>query len=80
VVELADDEPARPEPAALPDSLVQFARSSRFAAVTERLGASAPGARNASCTPWRHRRAGPRPPPELDWHRILDTVVLIALR
>lgn len=79
VVELADDEPVSVRPAALPDSLVQFARSARFTAETGRLGAATPAARERLL----HAMAGigslaPRPPTELDWHRILDTVVLIA--
>jgi len=79
VVEFADDEPAPPMSAALPDSLAQFARSPRFTAEAGRLGASSPAARERLL----HAMAGlgalaARPPTELDWHRMLDTVVLIS--
>jgi transcriptional regulator with XRE-family HTH domain len=83
-VELADDdEPAREAPAALPDSLVQFSRTPRFATEAARLAA----AMGASPTPTRerllHAMAGmasltARPLSDLDWHRILDAAVLIA--
>jgi hypothetical protein len=78
-VELADDEPDRPAPAAVPDSLAQFARSPRFGAEAEPLRASTPAARERLL----HAMAGlaavkDRPLTELDWHRVLDAVVLIA--
>ena len=85
IVELAeDDEPARATPAALPDSLVQFSRSPRFSTEAARLA-------KAKKTPETVLRehllqamaglaslAATRPLTELDWHRILDTAVLIA--
>lgn len=76
LVEDHDDRGGQP----LPDSLVQFARGKRFAAEAERLEAATSG-------PVRERllnaMAGmaalsPRPLSELDWHRILDAVVLVT--
>jgi len=85
IVELAEDgQPALETTAALPDSLVQFARSTRFATEAARLAK----ARKMAETVMRERllqaMAGlgslpvTRPLSELDWHRILDAVVLIA--
>jgi transcriptional regulator with XRE-family HTH domain len=84
VVALAeDDDPAREAPAVLPDTLVQFARSPRFATEAARLAKVI----RASETVTRERLlqamtgmgslAG-RPLSELDWHRILDVAVLIT--
>jgi transcriptional regulator with XRE-family HTH domain len=82
-VELAEPgSPAAPDSPVLPDSLVQFSRLRRFADEADRLAASA----GASPVLTRERLlaamaglaalAG-RPLAELDWHRILDTVVLL---
>ncbi|WP_250035444.1 helix-turn-helix domain-containing protein [Paractinoplanes maris] len=71
-VRLAGDTGA-PAPAALPESLVKFSRSARFRAETppaersRRLGAMAAMGALAG-----------RPPTELDWHRLLDVVVLLT--
>jgi len=85
VVELVDDEqPRRPEPEGWPDSLLQFARGPRFPAEAARLaeatGAAGPRAFREQLL---HAMAAmgslvPRPLSELDWHRILDTAVLLA--
>jgi transcriptional regulator with XRE-family HTH domain len=70
-------------PAALPDTLVQFSRSARFATETTRLA-------HATHTPPElvRRRLliamtgmaalATGPLSELDWHRVLDTAVLIT--
>lgn len=84
VVDLVDDHtPARHEPADLPDSLIQFARSPRFSTEAANLA-------KATRTPQTAVRQrllsamtamaalAPRPPSELDWHRILDTAILIT--
>lgn len=78
---------------AWPDSLVQFARGPRFAAEADRLAAAggtpvaAVGATPAPVTAIRERllyamaamgSLSSRPLSELDWHRILDTVVLLT--
>jgi transcriptional regulator with XRE-family HTH domain len=85
VVELAeDDEPARAAPAALPDSLVQFSRSPRFSAEAARLARTTKMAETVMRERLLQAMAGlgslaaTRPLSELDWHRILDTAVLIA--
>lgn len=78
---------------AWPDSLVQFARAPRFAAEADRLAAvgadrlAAAGGTPAPLTAIRERllyamaaigSLSSRPLSELDWHRILDTVVLVT--
>jgi transcriptional regulator with XRE-family HTH domain len=84
VVELVDDaEPERPEPVGLPDSLVQFARGARFAAEAVRLARATRSPQTAVRERMLHAMAAtaalsPRPLAELDWHRILDAVVLIT--
>ena len=84
VVELADDnEPARRDPDALPDSLIQFARSSRFSAEAARLAKATRSPQNAVRERLLHAMAAMvpltrRPLSGLDWHRVLDTAVLIA--
>jgi transcriptional regulator with XRE-family HTH domain len=70
----------RPTP--LPASLAQFARGARFAREARRLAA------DQECDPAEIRRqllavmAGmarlPRPLDELDWHRVLDVLVLLS--
>ncbi|MEU7875916.1 helix-turn-helix domain-containing protein [Dactylosporangium sp. NPDC049140] len=73
VVDLVEGDDEAPEPA-LPESLVQFARSPRFRREAERLP-----------PPDRLLRAmagmaalTDREPSELDWHRLLDAAVLIG--
>ncbi|MBM2614292.1 helix-turn-helix domain-containing protein [Actinoplanes sp. LDG1-06] len=93
-VRLSLNEP--PEPPALPDSLVQFARTARFADESARLARTS---RFADESDHLARTSGEtetlvrqrllhamaamstltgRPLTELDWHRILDTVVLVT--
>ncbi|MEV4348450.1 helix-turn-helix transcriptional regulator [Actinoplanes sp. NPDC049596] len=71
--------PAEP----LPDSLVRFSREPRFRAEVTHLAAAnhAPaadvGARLLTAMAAMASLA-PRPPTDLDWHRLLDTVVLLT--
>jgi len=80
VVELAaGDESVAP--LSMPDSLVQFARSPRFATEAARLAGT--GSSIVVRERLLHAMAGMatlsrRQLTELDWHRILDTVVLIT--
>ena len=86
-IDLVEGRPAPEPPAALPDSLVQFSRTERFAAESARLAAGQSGPTGAPPTAARERLlramaglgalAG-RPLGELDWHRLLDAVVLIS--
>jgi transcriptional regulator with XRE-family HTH domain len=84
VVELVDDnEPFRSAPDALPDSLIQFARGSRFAAEATRLAKATRSPQTAARERLMHAMAAmasltPKQLSELDWHRILDTAVLIT--
>jgi transcriptional regulator with XRE-family HTH domain len=85
IVDLAeDDSPARGTPAALPDSLVLFARSARFSMEAGRLARAAKVAETVMRERLLQAMAGLgslvaiRPLSELDWHRILDSAVLIA--
>jgi transcriptional regulator with XRE-family HTH domain len=84
VVELVDhDEPRRREPAELPGSLVQFARSSRFSTEASRLAKATRSPQSTIRERLLHAMAAmasltPRPLTELDWHRVLDTAVLLA--
>lgn len=84
IVDLADDDQPAPEaPSALPDSLVQFARSPRFVAEAARLAKATKTSETALRGRLLQAMAGlgtltTRPMSELDWHRILDTAVLIA--
>jgi transcriptional regulator with XRE-family HTH domain len=83
-VELTDDEqPARPQGDAPPDSLVQFARGARFSTEADRLAAATRSPQSTVRERLLHAMIAmaaltPRPLSELDWHRILDTAVLIA--
>lgn len=83
VVELMDDgEPRRREPEALPDSLLQFARGPRFPAEAARIAEATRASPGAVRQQLLHAMAAmaslvPRPLSELDYHRILDTAVLI---
>jgi len=73
-----------PAPTALPESLVRFARLPRFGTEAAQVAA----ATGASTVVARERllaalagMAGvyaPAEPTELDWHRVLDTLVLIG--
>ncbi len=83
-VELADAG-APAAPGRLPDSLVAYARSPRFTAESARLAEAA----RAPVVAYRQRlvvaMAGVaalsgRTPVDLDWHRILDVVVLLGHR
>jgi transcriptional regulator with XRE-family HTH domain len=84
VVELVDDdEPARREPDTLPDSLMQFARGSRFSAEAARLAKATRSPQTVTRERLMRVMAAmasltQRPLSELDWHRILDTAVLTA--
>ncbi|GAA1897508.1 helix-turn-helix domain-containing protein [Asanoa iriomotensis] len=70
-VELREDgEPSAP--ATLPDSLVRFARSPRF--TNERL----PDRERVLTAMAAMGALADRPLTDLDWHRILDTVVLLT--
>ncbi|NUT33332.1 MAG: helix-turn-helix transcriptional regulator [Hamadaea sp.] len=68
-----DDGPAVVD--ALPDSLIQFARSPRFAAETRSM-ATADRERLLHAMAAMGAVAG-RPLTDLDWHRVLDTAVLL---
>jgi hypothetical protein len=81
-VELADDEPA-PAPAALPDSLVRFARTARFTTEAARLAKSSRAPEKLARQRLLEAMSGMaaltrRPMSDLDWHRILDTAILIS--
>jgi transcriptional regulator with XRE-family HTH domain len=82
IVELAEgDERVREAPAALPDSLLQFARSPRFSTEAARLAKATKTPPAAMRERLLHAMAGmgslaTRPLSELDWHRILDAAVL----
>lgn len=85
VVELVEDEEAaRERPAALPDSLVRFSRSARFATEAARLAKATDAPETALRERLLQAMAGlgalvtSRPLSELDWHRMLDAAVLIA--
>jgi transcriptional regulator with XRE-family HTH domain len=84
VVELFDDDqPRRPGPEGLPDSLLQFARGARFPAEVARLADATQESSGAVGERLLQAMASmaflvPRPLSELDWHRILDTVVLLT--
>jgi transcriptional regulator with XRE-family HTH domain len=85
IVELTeDDRPVRGAPAALPDSLVQFSRTPRFSAETARLAKAAKTPETVLRERLLQAMAGlgslatARSLSELDWHRILDTAVLIS--
>jgi transcriptional regulator with XRE-family HTH domain len=77
------DEPARAAPGGLPDSLVQFSRTTRFSIEAQRLAATTRASETQVRERLLHAMAGmaaltARPLSELDWHRILDAAVLIA--
>jgi transcriptional regulator with XRE-family HTH domain len=84
VVELVDDDgPRRREPEELPGSLVQFARSSRFSTEASRLAKATRSPQGRVRERLLHAMAAmatltPRPLTELDWHRVLDTAVLLT--
>jgi len=82
VVELADDDatPAAP----LPDSLLRFAKSARFAAESARLATAANAPETATRERLLHAMAGmaalaTRPLTDIDWHRLLDAAVLMSV-
>jgi transcriptional regulator with XRE-family HTH domain len=84
IVELAEaDQPAPQTPASLPESLVQFSRGLRFSTEAKRLAKATRTPETVMRERLLHAMAGigsitARPLAELDWHRILDAVVLIA--
>lgn len=84
VVELVEDgKPARPQPDIVPDSLVQFARGARFSTETARLAKATRKPPTAVRERLLHAMAAmasltSRRLSEVDWHRILDTAVLIT--
>lgn len=86
VVELLDDDqPRRPQPDALPDSLLQFARGQRFAAEADRLAEATRASPAEVRERLLHAMAAmaslvPHQLSELDCHRILDTAVLLGHR
>ncbi|MEV0716805.1 helix-turn-helix transcriptional regulator [Asanoa sp. NPDC050611] len=71
-VELSDGAGTEATPAQLPDSLVRFARTQRFAA--ERL----PDRERVLTAMATLGALADRPLTELDWHRVLDTIVLLS--
>jgi transcriptional regulator with XRE-family HTH domain len=82
-LDLSGDRTPQPPPDEIPGSLVQFARTPRFAAEAARLAAathtSEPAARAALTGAMTAMAAlTPRPLTDLDWHRILDTAVLLT--
>jgi transcriptional regulator with XRE-family HTH domain len=84
VVELAEvDNETRSAPVVLPDTLMQFSRSPRFTTEAARLARVTPAAETVTRERLLHAMAGMgslagRPLRELDWHRILDVVILIT--
>ena len=79
---LADGPPQSPAPP-LPDSLLRFARSARFAAESARLAVAAGRPETATRERLLHAMAamaalGTRPPTETDWHRLLDAAILMS--
>lgn len=83
VIDLVDDGGPSPAGPALPDTLVQFARSARFTTETARLARAAGLPETATGERLLHAMArmaalSHRPLSELDWHRLLDAVVLAA--
>jgi transcriptional regulator with XRE-family HTH domain len=67
----------------LPESLLRFARSQRFAVESARLAAQADPARTATRQRLLQAMAGmgalaARPLTEADWHRLLDAAVLMS--
>lgn len=82
VVELTDDDttPAAP----LPDSLLRFAKSARFAAESTHLATAANAPETATRERLLHAMAGmaalaTRPLTDVDWHRLLDAAVLMSV-
>ncbi|SNS63178.1 Transcriptional regulator, contains XRE-family HTH domain [Asanoa hainanensis] len=71
-VDLRESDPDSAPTAALPDSLVRFARSPRFTA--ERP----PDPERVLTAMATLGALAGRPMTDLDWHRILDTIVLIT--
>jgi transcriptional regulator with XRE-family HTH domain len=85
-VDLVDDgrQPV-PGPPPMPETLVQFTRTARFAAECTRLAETVRAPKAVVRQRLLHAMAvlgalTERPLNELDWHRILDTVVLITYR
>jgi transcriptional regulator with XRE-family HTH domain len=84
IVELAEDgDHAQAAPVALPDTLVQFSRSRRFATEAAHLAKAIPASATVTRERLLHAMAGMgslagRPLLELDWHRLLDVAVLIT--
>ncbi|GAB4058252.1 hypothetical protein GCM10028775_64850 [Catellatospora paridis] len=82
IVELADgDQRAIEAPTALPDALLQFSRSARFATEAARMAKATGTPETTLRERLLHAMAGmgslaTRPLEESDWHRILDTAVL----
>lgn len=82
-VDLVEPAAEATPPALPPASLAKFARTQRFADAAHRL------ARKAGCAPSKQREqllaamsataaAVPAPMSELDWHRVLDAMILAA--
>ena len=67
--------PGEPTAKLLPATLVAFARTPRFAAEAAALEAARPRLLQAMAA---MGELSPRPLTDLDWHRLLDTAVLIS--
>lgn len=83
VVRLAEDDIASIPADPLPDSLVQFSRGPRFHAEVTRLAATNRTPETTTRLRLLNAMAAmaslaSHPLTDLDWHRILDTVVLLA--
>ena len=81
-VGLADGPAEVPAPP-LPDSLLRFARTARFAAESARLASAAGRPETTTRERLLHAMAGmaalaTRPLTEADWHRLLDAAVLMT--
>jgi len=79
-IELSAADPGRDSESPLPPSLIAFARTARFATEAAALeDAGTPGARRRLLRAMATMAAvSPRPLTDLDWHRLLDTAILIS--
>jgi transcriptional regulator with XRE-family HTH domain len=83
VVRLADDDIAGDRAEPLPDSLVEFSRGSRFQTEVSRMVTTSRTRRTTVRVRLLNAMAAmaslaSRPPTDLDWHRILDTAILLT--
>jgi transcriptional regulator with XRE-family HTH domain len=81
-IELRAAEPGHDTEPPPPPSLIAFARTARFASEAATLqDAGTPGARRRLLRAMAAMAdVSPRPLSDLDWHRLLDTAVLISRR